>query len=616
MLRQLFNLKFWVILLADIGLFTFSLYLSFLMRFDLLVPQEQLSVFYNSLPIFISTKLLLFYVFNLYRGMWRYTSIVDFISIIKATFASTILSAALLIFLYHGTGFPRTVFFTDFVFTVGLVSVSRVSIRIFYHLLRKNYTLISPFLYKRNYNHLKRLAIIGAGNAGEKILHQILNDKNPEYKVIGLFDDDRSKIGTFMHGISVVGAIMDLVKYKDYFDEIIICITSATSEQMRNIITICGETGKKYRTIPRISELINGTVSVKNVRELSIADLLGREEINNIDKSAISKLIDNKTVLITGAGGSIGSELVRQCLNFKPKKLILLDISEYNLFQIDRICCKISADTLIEPVLADIRNTESLEYIFNKHKPEIIFHAAAYKHVPIQEIQPWESVFTNIQGSRNLINISEKYQAETFVSVSTDKAVRPTNIMGATKRVVELLIQSLDSNGKTKFVAVRFGNVIGSSGSVIPIFQEQIKNGGPVTITNPDIERYFMSIPEAAQLILQAGAIGKSGNIYVLDMGKPHRIDKIARDLIILSGLEPEKDIAIEYTGLRLGEKMFEELIATDEVLMPTTHKKIMELQKNGSFNKNINLFINDLVQTAKSHDIETIKTKLMEFIS
>ena len=616
MLRQMRNMKFWVMLLADIGLFTFSLYLSFLVRFDLLVPHEQALIFYYTAPIFIITKLFFFFVFNLYRGMWRYTSIVDLVSIIKATFLSTLAAAALLIFLYHGMGFPRTVFFTDFVFTVALISILRVSIRIFYQLSGNNYTLISPFLYRRNHNHLKKLAIIGTGNAGEQILHQILNNKNPEYKVIGLFDDDRSKIGTFLHGVSVIGTIAEIVTYKEYFDEVVICIPSAGSESMRNIIEVCKKTGKKYRTIPRISELINGTVSVKNVRDVNIVDLLGREEINNIDKAVISKLIDNKTVLITGAGGSIGSELVRQCLNFKPKKLILLDISEYNLFQIDRICCKISADTLIEPVLADIRNTESLEYIFNKHKPEIIFHAAAYKHVPIQEIQPWESVFTNIQGSRNLINISKKYQAETFVSVSTDKAVRPTNIMGATKRVVELLIQSLASNGKTKFVAVRFGNVIGSSGSAIPIFQEQIKNGGPVTITHPDIERYFMSIPEAAQLILQAGAIGKSGNIYVLDMGKPHKIDDIARDLIKLSGLEPEKDIEIEYIGLRPGEKMFEELIATDEVLMPTSHKKIMELQKNSSTKKNVDLIINDLVQTAKSHDIETIKIKLMEFIS
>jgi len=609
------SIHLWFLLLADLGTFALSLYLAFAMRFDLKIPPDQLANFKTALPIFIATKLIAFYLFNRYRGMWRYTSIVDLVSIIQASFSAMIVSAALWIFLFHGQGFPRTVFFTDFVFTVCLASISRVGIRVGYYIAGNNYNLISPFLYRRNSKDLKRFVLIGAGSLCDSVLHTMFGVRNANYKVVGIFDDDRSKQGTSLRGVPVVDTTDNIPQYTDLFDEIIITIPNAVPEKIRHVLDVCRKTGKKYRILPRLSEILDGKISIENAREITLSDLIGREEINNIDRSAITEFIDDKTILITGAGGSIGSELVMQCLKFKPKTLILLDISEYNLFQVEKSCPK-SGSIEVLPVLADIRELNSMDFIFAKYRPQIIFHAAAYKHVPLQELQPWETILTNIQGSRNLINISKKYGVDTFVSVSTDKAVRPTSVMGATKRIVELLIQSINGSSATRFIAVRFGNVIGSSGSVIPIFLEQIKKGGPVTVTDPEIERFFMSIPEAAQLILQAGAIGVGGNIYVLKMGKRHKIKKIAEDLIRLSGLEPEKDIPIEYVGLRPGEKLFEELVDADEVVQSTAHDKIMEIQKNGQVRSDLELQINELIELVPTRDAAVLKEKLMKIIA
>ena len=609
------SIHLWFLLLADLSTFALSLYLAFGVRFDLRIPSDQIVNFKTALPIFIATKLIAFYLFNRYRGMWRYTSIVDLVSIIQATFSAMIVSAALWIFLFHGQGFPRTVFFTDFVFTVCLASISRVGIRVAYYVAGNNYNLISPFLYRRNSKDLKRYVLIGAGSLCDSVLHTMFGVRNANYKVVGIFDDDHSKIGTALRGVPVVDTTDNIPKYTDLFDEIIITIPNAVPEKIRHILDVCRKTGKKYRILPRLSEILDGKIGIENAREITLSDLIGREEINNIDKSAIAEFINDKTILITGAGGSIGSELVMQCLKFNPKTLILLDISEYNLFQVEKSCPKSESIEII-PVLADIRDLISMDFIITKYCPQIIFHAAAYKHVPLQELQPWETILTNIQGSRNLINISKKYGVDTFVSVSTDKAVRPTSVMGATKRIVELLIQSINGSSATRFIAVRFGNVIGSSGSVIPIFQEQIKKGGPVTVTDPEIERFFMSIPEAAQLILQAGAIGVGGNIYVLKMGKRHKIKKIAEDLIRLSGLEPEKDIPIEYVGLRPGEKLFEELVDADEVVQSTVHDKIVEIQKNGQVRSDLELQINELIELIPTRDAAVIKEKLMKIIA
>ena len=347
---------------------------------------------------------------------------------------------------------------------------------------------------------------------------------------------------------------------------------------MRTIVEECKKTKKPFKTLPSLAELIEGKVNISQFREVSILDLLGREEVK-LDKRSIDDFIRGKRVLVTGAGGSIGSELVRQCVKFNPSILVMMDISELNLFEIDREIKAEDSNILFKPILSDIRDYSVVDQIFNEFKPQVVFHAAAYKHVPMQEYFPWEAVKTNVFGTSNISDISIKYDVEKFVLVSTDKAVKPTNVMGATKRLAEIVTQNSNrKQNKTEFMAVRFGNVLGSSGSVIPIFQEQIKKGGPVTVTDPDMERYFMSIPEASQLILQAGSLGLGGEVFILDMGNPIKIIDIANELIRLSGYEPELDIPIKFTGTRPGEKKIEELSLPTENLDKTKHDKIFVL--------------------------------------
>jgi FlaA1/EpsC-like NDP-sugar epimerase len=457
--------------------------------------------------------------------------------------------------------------------------------------------------------------MIGAGGSAERIIREIRDNRGMKFVVVGILDDDTSKSGATIHSVPILGPIDELANFNIPFDEIIICLPTATNVEMRRIIAICKSVGKPYRTLPAYSELIDGKVSMKSVRDVSMVDLLGRKEVE-LDRSSISHYIYGKRVLVTGAGGSIGSELVRNCLTFDPDLLILLDQSEHNLFKIERECEHSKHPVSFQTILGDIRDKTLLQRVFSSFNPDVVFHAAAYKHVPMQEDHPWEAILTNIQGTLNLIDASEDYKVNRFVLVSTDKAVNPTNIMGATKRVAEKLIQSKSIDSNVKFMAVRFGNVIGSSGSVIPTFQEQIRNGGPITITNPNMQRYFMSISEAAQLILQAGAMGSGGEIYVLDMGKPVNIQDIAYELIRLSGLEPETDIGIEYIGMRPGEKMYEELQTHEENIIDTGHDKILVL-KNGQGNNWGKLLddVSKIVYSAKSYDYHKVTQELKKFI-
>ncbi|MDD5230313.1 MAG: nucleoside-diphosphate sugar epimerase/dehydratase, partial [Candidatus Marinimicrobia bacterium] len=510
--------------------------------------------------------------------------------------------------------FPRTVFPIDWLITIVLTSMLRVGIRVAYQIAGENFNLISPFLYRRNPRNLKRIVLIGPGSSCDSILHDLLNVRHAKYKIVGMFSDDRMKKGSSIRGVPIVDTIKNIGKYRDLFDEIIICSPNGSREGMHHILETCRTTKKNYRIIPRLSEIVDGKITIENAREISISDLIGREEVNNLDKTAIGKFIDDKTILITGAGGSIGSELVIQCLKFHPKKIVLLDISEYNLFQVEQMC---NDNGKVETVLAltDIRNIDSLQFVFNYYRPQIVFHAAAYKHVPMQEGNPWEAINTNVMGTWNLMTLSDKYKVESFILVSSDKAVRPSSVMGATKRINELMLQSYNRNANIKFLAVRFGNVIGSSGSVIPIFQKQIKEGGPVTITHPDVTRYFMTIQEATQLILQSGAIGQGGEIFVLDMGQPVKINSIAQDLIRLSDLRLGTDIEIIYTGLRPGEKMYEELVADFEEVKPTSRKKIMVLSNNHNSQLNIEDAIEKLKSVCSTYDVQAIKNKLKEIL-
>ena len=572
-LKTRFNRNLLLLLAGDCIIIVFSIYLSILFRYDFNIPIviKKLLTFQNFI-LLIVLKIFCFRIFRLYRGMWRYTSVWDMMNILKANILSTIMLTIFIIFSISFNNLSRSLIFIDFIVCAGMISVSRLGIRMFFSHIKNILMVKSPSTIKKN------ILLIGAGDTGQLILRQILQKSDSPISVVGFLDDDVNKIGQRLHGIPILSKIESISTLMIDFDEIYICVPSANREQMRFIVEQCKKTGKVFKTLPSLSEMIEGNISISQFREVSLLDLLGREEIK-LDKSSINDFIKGKRVLVTGAGGSIGSELVRQCIKFEPSILVMMDISELNLFEIDREVIEEESNILFKPVLSDIRDYSVVDQVFNEFKPQVVFHAAAYKHVPMQEYFPWEAVKTNVFGTSNLSDISVKYDVEKFVLVSTDKAVKPVNVMGATKRLAEMVTQDFNrKNNETEFMAVRFGNVLGSSGSVIPIFQEQIKKGGPVTVTDPDMERYFMSIPEASQLILQAGSLGIGGEVFILDMGDPIKIIDIANELIRLSGYEPELDIPIEFTGTRPGEKKIEELSLPTEQLDKTKHDKIFVL--------------------------------------
>ena len=593
----------------DLLVIVFSFFGAFLLRFDFTLPGDYSSFYLVWLPIFIVLKLSIFYFFGLYKVLWRFTSIWELLKIVKAVTFGSVTIILCLWFSSGFDGFPRSILLLDYMLTIFATSLSRISVRIYFtHFYNR------PLLSEESSK--KKLLLIGAGRTGAKIAREIIDTPASPYSIAGFIDDDPSKKNALLHGYQVLGTVADLVNIRVKFDEILITAPTASGDQIRRIVKFCKSTGKNYKIVPSLTELLDKEVSLSAIREVSYVDLLGREEVK-LDKNSIENLLKGKRVLITGAGGSIGSELVRQCLVFNPAELICIDNSEENLFNISSEMEQIKTRAVIKSILGDILAKKHMEKIINEMRPQIIFHAAAYKHVPIQELHPWAAVKTNVGGTMNLINLADKYRVEKFVLVSTDKAVNPVNVMGATKRLAEKLIQSINIDSKTEFSAVRFGNVIGSSGSAIPTFQKQINSGGPVTITHPEMTRYFMSIQEAAQLILQAGAYGKKGKIFLLEMGKPIKILQLARDLIRLSGLEPDTDISIVFTGLRPGEKLYEELQSLDEKVIPSEHKKIMILDDSNhkmSWDALKNT-IEDLLNIAENLDSDEIQSKLSQLL-
>ncbi len=571
--KRLTNINFLLLISSDMILIVVSFYMSLIFRFDFYLPVNLMPLInLKNIFILITLKIFWFRIFSLYRGMWRYTSVWDMLNIIKANLLSSFILTSIAMYSVGFDELSRSVFIIDFIICTGFICISRLGIRMFFS------HAIAALKTKNQENNKKRVLLIGAGDTGQLILRQSLQKSSSQITIIALIDDNKNKIGSKIHGVPVISNTKGLNNITIYYDEIYICVPSANRAQMRKIVEQCKKTKKPFKTLPSMSELMEGRISISQFREVSIVDLLGRAEVE-LDKNSISKFIKGKRVLVTGAGGSIGSELVRQCMKFEPSVLIMMDISELNLFEIDREIMSENTAVLFKPVLSDIRDNTIVDQVFKEFKPQIVFHAAAYKHVPMQEYFPWEAVKTNVYGTSNLSEISIKYDVEKFVLVSTDKAVKPTNVMGATKRLAEMVTQNYNRiQNNTEFMAVRFGNVLGSSGSVIPIFQEQIKKGGPVTVTDPDMERYFMSIPEASQLILQAGSLGIGGEVFVLDMGKPIKIIDIANELIRLSGFEPDLDISIEVTGTRPGEKKIEELSLPTEQLDKTRHDKIFVL--------------------------------------
>jgi len=559
--RRVFKLS------LDLCLVIFAYWAAFALRFDGIIPEAYLSMCRMSLPVILVVYTVLFIKFGIYRGLWKYASIRDMVLIALSSTAGCLL-LYFIIWLWKGILIPRSILVIFWI----LVIVATGSAR----LIHRIYSIYWPLLKQQN----KRVIIVGAGNSGEMIVRQMFQDRQLPYQPIGFVDDNPKLKGTRIHDLPVLGTLADipkLVKSKRA-DEVLLAIPSATAKQMRRAVQYCEEAGVPFQTLPGLKELINGNVSLSKIRKVQIEDLLERAPNPN-DSFLMAKHFSGKVVMVTGAAGSIGSELCRQLINLRPKQLLMLDRAESDLYELDHdLRFRNQGPYAAVSIIADITNEEKIRAICKTFRPEIVFHAAAYKHVPMMENFPEEAVRNNVFGTINVYNAVASEGAERFVLISSDKAVNPTSVMGATKRVNELFCVSKNTKWDMKSVVVRFGNVLASRGSVVPLFQQQIRNGGPVTVTSMEIERFFMTISEAVELVLQAGSLGEGGEIFVLDMGEPIKIYDMARHLVTLSGFKPDEDIEIKITGLRPGEKLYEELWSGEEKPRPTTESKIMQV--------------------------------------
>lgn len=627
MFQDLRNTRLYLMVLGDAMAFLLAFLSAYLLRFEFQVPVEFVRQITGLVPMIIPLKVVIFYLSDVYRGIWKYTSIGDLWKLAKGTLVSSLVALSIILYFHNRfLGFPRSVFIIDgiltFLFTGGL----RIAVR---SLQRVNASRQFAFgfrsLAQANCNPgYSKVLIIGAGGSGEKILREILDNRYLAYEVVGFLDDDRQKIGRSLHGVRVLGPLQFLPHAiaERCVNKVFIAIPSINGDKIREIIETCKSYDVDYKILPGFGEIIDGKVSFKTLRDVNFNDLLGRPPVQ-LDIQDIRNYLAGRTVLITGSGGSIGSELCRQLIRFEPSSLVLLDASEANLYAMQMQLLHELRFTNVIPVLGRIQDRPLMARVFDKYQPMVLFHAAAYKHVPMLEKNPWEAVFNNILGSRVIMDMAAQNGVRRFVLVSTDKAVRPTNVMGASKRVTEMLLRYFHGCA-TRFVAVRFGNVVGSSGSVIPLFRSQIEKGGPVTVTHSEVTRYFMTIPEAAQLIIQAGGMGEGSEIFILEMGTPIKIAEMARDLIRLSGKEPDRDIEIVYTGLREGEKLYEELITADEGVIATDHKKIMVLKSNGYLNGHkthgdfqawLDQRLELLYHAARRHDARAIRRELKEIV-
>jgi FlaA1/EpsC-like NDP-sugar epimerase len=533
-----------------------------LLRHEFAVPAQHWRGVLTWLPLLLLLRVAAFQAHGLFRGMWRYTGTYDLWKLLRAQAISSLLFAA--VALGAGAAIPRSVFIIEFLLSLLGVSGLRLTVR----LVRRGIVA--------DEGSARRLLIVGAGDAGEMLLRELQRNFLSRYRPVGFVDDDPLKQRAQIHGVSVLGTLdqVGAIAKEHEVDELVIAIPTADGPEMRRILDLCKGAVTKVRTLPGLDALVDGRVAVNQLRSVDIEDLLGREPVK-LDLDAISRTLTGRTVLVSGAGGSIGSEICRQVSRMGPAKLLLVERAENNLFNLHRELLARYPGVELVPCLADVADQRRIEDLFAAHRPQMVFHAAAHKHVPMMEWNPGEAVKNNVFGTKILADAAQRFGVERFVMISTDKAVRPSSVMGVSKRTAEIYIQTLSQRCETRFVTVRFGNVLGSAGSVIPIFREQIAAGGPVTVTHPEMRRYFMTIPEASQLVLQAGAMGEGGELFILDMGSPVKIVDIARDLIRISGLEPDVDIKIEFTGVRPGEKLFEELTMASENATTTRHPKI-----------------------------------------
>jgi len=689
MLVQLKNVNFYVILFIDLLLFSLSLLCSYLIRFEFVISSGMMDQFLNLLPLVLGVKFLTFFFMQMYKGMFRYTGLADLWRLAKAVAISTLVLLVGVLMFHRFQGFSRAVFLIDAVLTLLFAGGLRLFIRYIFkeYMVHKGDGNVLPLFHTdKDKDKDKALVLIyGAGDAGEKLYREISENPRLRYRVVGFGDDNPQKWGRSIHGMSVLGGTKEICKLKKThkLNLVLIAMPSSTGRQMRDIVDECKSCDLPFKTLPGMGELVDGKVNVKVLRDVSYKDLLRRKPVE-LDSEKISGYLKEKVVMVTGAGGSIGSELCRQIIKFHPRQLIMLDASEPSLYSIQMELKHQAEYQNYTTVLGLIQDEPLIDRVMRAYRPQVIFHAAAYKHVPMLERNPWQAVRNNIRGNQVMLKKAMEYGVGHYVLVSTDKAVRPTNIMGASKRICELTLQAnvnmgtgslvlgagaqnvgegvigegvIDNGVKTitpepttqnpesttqnpksstqnpepttqhphtRMMAVRFGNVVGSSGSVIPLFRDQIERGGPVTVTHPDVTRYFMTIPEASQLILQAGAQGEGGETFILEMGKSIKIVDMARDLIRLSGKVPDDDIEIRFTGLRQGEKLYEELITEGEGIIPTNHKKIMVLKPNGDWSGHgtqekyqayLKSQLSDLYEAADRHDICAIRDRMQTIV-
>jgi FlaA1/EpsC-like NDP-sugar epimerase len=552
-----------VIWAVQTGIFAVSGIIAFILRFDLRLPRDESAHLLYALPIWVVAKIIVFRVARLDRGWWRFMSLNDIPRLAVGNLLGSCL-ATLAILWIAPSGFPRSVYVLDLLVCSLLTVGVRLAVRI-----------LVEWSKSSALSEKKRTFLYGAGAAGISLLVEIRHNPSLPFHVVGFIDDDPKKAEVVVHGVKVLGhgdRLAATVR-KHKVDTVLIAIPSASGEHMTRILRHCQEAGVPFKTVPGLGEIVRANNLSKQIRDVAVEDLLGRNPAR-LDEQQISGKLEGKVILVTGAGGSIGSELCRQIARFGPKMIVGYEISENALFHLNQEMKEDFPGVAFRPEIGSVQKPERLSEVLDQHQPSILYHAAAYKHVPMMEAHMFEALENNVFGTYHTGLAAARHELEDFVLISTDKAVRPTSIMGATKRVAELAVNSLQ-NGGTRFVSVRFGNVLGSNGSVIPLFKKQIAAGGPVTVTHPEMQRYFMTIPEASQLVLQASTMGRGGEIFVLDMGKPVNIVDLARNLILLSGLRPEDDIRIKFIGIRPGEKLYEELHTFEESTLPTRHEKV-----------------------------------------
>ena len=591
-----------ILLTNDILCLAFSLLAAIWLRYENL-DLPGVTFFLWMMPVSILAGLGIFGFMGLYRRSVRFTSIPDLVAIFMAVTCLSIVKMFLLL-AAPLAGFSRAVFIMDWVLGFFLIGFSRVAPRVL--LALTDFDPVRKMFYGKICNHPKRILIYGAGRGGESVAREIGRNEQLPYSIVGFLDDDSRKLGSIIHGAEVLGdrSILNRVCHEEKVEEVVIAIPSASGEVIREIIRVCRDTLVRFRTLPGMQDLLEGRLLSLQLRDISVEDLLRRAPAE-INLAEIAAYLTDKTVLVTGAGGSIGSEICRQVLTFQPQVLLLVGHGENSIYLIHQDLCEARSlgQTRLIPIIADVKDEARIEAIFQEFHPHIVFHAAAHKHVPLMEINPEEAVKNNILGTFNLVNAAHQHHAERFVMISTDKAINPTSVMGASKRFSEMVMKVFAKRSATRFCAVRFGNVLGSRGSVIPSFKRQIEAGGPITITHPNMVRYFMTIPEASKLVIQAGSYGKGGEVFLLDMGEPVRICDLASDLIRLAGLEEGQDIKIEYSGVRPGEKMYEELLTAEEGVTATHNKKIFIARPEALHEEAVIGYLSELRNAAAAGD-------------